>query len=58
VHLLITVEDAMTALKAMAGPDGADPFRANRPLGGMNAFPRRSGVACRAAGSEFLGDKA
>ena len=29
----LTVDDAMTALAAMAGPDGADPFSRDRPLG-------------------------
>ena len=28
----LTVDDAMTALSAMAGPDGADPFSRNRTL--------------------------
>ena len=35
----LTVDDAMTALAAMAGPDGADPFSRNRPLGQISAFP-------------------
>ena len=35
----LTVDDAMTALAAMAGPDGADPFSRNRPLAQMGAFP-------------------
>ena len=35
----LTVDDAMTALAAMAGPDGADPFSRDRPLADMTAFP-------------------
>ena len=35
----LTVDDAMTALSAMAGPDGADPFSRDRPLGAVTAFP-------------------
>jgi allophanate hydrolase len=35
----LTVDDAMTALTAMAGPDGADPFSRDRPLAGMAAWP-------------------
>ena len=38
----LTVDDAMTALAAMAGPDGADPFSRDRPLGAMTAFPGQS----------------
>src|SRR5476649_807457 len=35
----LTVDDAVTALTAMAGPDGADPFSRSRPLAQMSAFP-------------------
>ena len=38
----LTVDDAMTALAAMAGPDGADPFSRDRPLAAMQ---RVSGAA-------------
>ena len=37
----LTVDDAMTALTAMAGPDGADPFSRDRPLEKMSAFPAK-----------------
>jgi allophanate hydrolase len=37
----LTVDDAMTALRAIAGPDGADPFSRNRTLGGVGAFPAK-----------------
>jgi allophanate hydrolase len=55
----LTVDDAMTALAAMAGPDGADPFSRNRPLGAMTAFPPslRLGVP-RQGQLIFFGDKA
>jgi allophanate hydrolase len=55
----LTVDDAMTALAVMAGPDGADPFSRNRPLAAMTAFPPslRLGVP-RQGQLIFFGDKA
>jgi allophanate hydrolase len=55
----LTVDDAMTALAAMAGPDGADPFSRNRPLAEISAFPAnlRLGVP-RSGQLIFFGDKA
>jgi len=55
----LTVDDAMTALAVMAGPDGADPFSRNRPLAEMTAFPPslRLGVP-RQGQLIFFGDKA
>ncbi len=55
----LTVDDAMTALAAMAGPDGADPFSRNRPLAEMTTFPAnlRLGVP-RSGQLIFFGDKA
>jgi allophanate hydrolase len=55
----LTVDDAMTALAAMAGPDGADPFSQQRPLAPINAFPGslRLGVP-RPGQLIFFGDKA
>src|SRR5205814_6828948 len=35
----LTTDDAMIALKAMAGPDGADPCSRKRPLADMTAIP-------------------
>jgi allophanate hydrolase len=35
----LCVDDAMTALAAMAGPDEADPYSRSRPLAEMTAFP-------------------
>jgi allophanate hydrolase len=55
----LTVDDAMTALAAMAGPDGADPFSRDRPLGALTAFPAslRLGVP-RNGQLIFFGDRA
>src|SRR5882724_9010697 len=55
----LNVDDAMTALAAMAGPDGADPYSRNRPLAEMSGFPAnlRLGVP-RNGQLIFFGDKA
>jgi allophanate hydrolase len=55
----LTVDDAMTALTAMAGPDGADPFSRPRPLAQMSAVPAslRLGVP-RDGQLIFFGDRA
>ncbi len=55
----LTVDDAMIALNAMAGPDGADPYSRNRPLGEVTGFPAhlRLGVP-RGGQLIFFGDKA
>jgi allophanate hydrolase len=55
----LTVDDAVTALAAMAGPDGADPFSRDRPLGGITPLPGhfRLGVP-RNGQLIFFGDKA
>jgi allophanate hydrolase len=55
----LSVDDAMTALTAMAGADGADPYSRNRPLTHMSAFPGnlRLGVP-RNGQLIFFGDKA
>jgi allophanate hydrolase len=55
----LTVDDAMTALAAMAGPDGADPFSRNRPLAPMHAFPEQLRLGVPRKGQLiFFGDKA
>jgi allophanate hydrolase len=55
----LTVDDAMTALTAMAGPDGADPFSRNRPLAGVSAFPANLRLGVPHDGQLiFFGDKA
>src|ERR1700686_5453704 len=55
----LTVDDAATALRAMAGPDGADPYSRNRPLAEIAPFPGnlRLGVP-RSGQLIFFGDKA
>jgi allophanate hydrolase len=55
----LTVDDAMTALGAMAGPDGADPFSRDRPLAAMQAFPDQFRLGVPRQGQLiFFGDKA
>src|SRR3982075_2713172 len=55
----LTVDDAMTALAALAGPDGADPFSRNRPLAPMHAFPGQLRLGVPRSGQLiFFGDKA
>jgi allophanate hydrolase len=55
----LTVDDAMTALAAMAGPDDADPFSRNRPLAAMTAFPASLRLGVPPPGQLiFFGDKA
>ncbi len=55
----LTVDDAVTALAAMTGPDGADPFSRDRPLGHITPLPGhlRLGVP-RNGQLIFFGDKA
>ena len=54
----LTVDDAMTALAAMAGPDGADPYSRSLPLAQMTPFPAglRLGVPRRGQ-LIFFGDR-
>ena len=55
----LTVDDAVTALAAMAGPDGADPYSRNRPLGAITALPGQLRLGVPRAGQLiFFGDKA
>jgi allophanate hydrolase len=54
----LTVDDAMAALQVMAGPDGADPFSRNRPLGGLTAFPAKPRLGIPRSGQLiFFGDR-
>jgi allophanate hydrolase len=55
----LTVDDAITALDAIAGPDPADPFSRERRLSAITAFPAdlRLGVP-RQGQLLFFGDKA
>jgi allophanate hydrolase len=49
----------MTALAAMAGPDGADPYSRDRPLAQMSAFPTKLRLGVPHDGQLiFFGDKA
>ncbi|PPQ16314.1 allophanate hydrolase [Bradyrhizobium sp. AC87j1] len=54
----LTVDDAALALSVMAGPDPADPFSRDRPLGALTPFPAglRLGVP-RNGQLIFFGDK-
>src|SRR5437870_8019219 len=55
----LNVDDAMTALAAMAGPDGADPYSRHRPLAEMPAFPANLKLGVPRDGQLiFFGDKA
>src|SRR5436309_3292078 len=55
----LTVDGAMAALAAMAGPDGADPFSRDRPLGAVSAFPEKLRLGVPRNGQLiFFGDKA
>jgi allophanate hydrolase len=54
----LTVDDAMTALRAMAGPDGADPYSRSRPLAQMSAVPAQFRLGVPRPGQLiFFGDK-
>jgi allophanate hydrolase len=54
----LTVDDAMTALTAVAGSDGADPFSRKLPLLAMNAFPAQLRLGVPRNGQLiFFGDK-
>ena len=55
----LSVDDAMIALAAMAGPDAADPYSRNRPLASMSAFPEKLRLGVPRDGQLiFFGDKA
>src|SRR5438105_9545006 len=55
----LTVDDAMTALSLVAGPDAADPFSRKLPLGPLNAFPAQLRLGVPRKGQLiFFGDKA
>jgi allophanate hydrolase len=54
----LTVDDAMTALFAIAGPDAADPFSRKLPLAPMNPFPEQLRLGIPRKGQLiFFGDK-
>jgi allophanate hydrolase len=54
----LTVDDAATTLKAIAGPDTADPFSRHYPLGTIGSAPERPRLGVPAVGQRlFFGDK-
>ena len=54
----LTVDDAVTALKAMAASDAGDPFSRDRPLGSMTAFPGKLRLGVPRNGQLiFFGDR-
>ncbi|MEN3347955.1 MAG: allophanate hydrolase [Bradyrhizobium sp.] len=54
----LTVDDAMAALAAMAGPDSADPFSRDRPLAPLAAFPAKLTLGIPRDGQLiFFGDR-
>jgi len=55
----LTVDDAVTALAAMTGPDAADPFSRDRPLRALTPMPARLRLGVPRSGQLiFFGDKA
>jgi allophanate hydrolase len=54
----LTVDDAMTALKAIAGPDEADPYSRPRAMSAVGAMPDGIKLGVPSAGQRlFFGDK-
>jgi allophanate hydrolase len=54
----LTVDDAVTALDAMAGPDGSDPFSRDRTLSRLSPFPSGLRLGMPRDGQLiFFGDK-
>jgi allophanate hydrolase len=54
----LTVDDAVAALAAMAGADGADPFSRDRPLGEVVPFPAKLRLGVPRNGQLiFFGDR-
>jgi allophanate hydrolase len=55
----LTVDDALTALAAMSGPDPADPFSRDRPIHGLTPFPAKLRLGVPRNGQLiFFGDRA
>ena len=55
----LTVDDAVTALAAMTGPDPADPYSRDRPLQDITPFPSKLRLGVPRDGQLiFFGDKA
>jgi len=54
----LTVDDAMTMLKAVAGPDAADPYSLARPVDAVGPMPSGVRIGVPLAGQRlFFGDK-
>jgi allophanate hydrolase len=54
----LDVDDAITALAAMTGPDAGDPYSRDRPLAPISAFPEKLRLAVPRNGQLiFFGDK-
>jgi allophanate hydrolase len=54
----LTVDDAWTALAAIAGPDRADPYSRDRPLARLGAMPAHVKLGAPRAGQRlFFGDR-
>ena len=54
----LNVDDAMTALAAMAGPDAGDPYSRSRPLAQMSEYPAKLRLGVPHDGQLiFFGDK-
>jgi allophanate hydrolase len=54
----LTVDDAVTALAAMTGPDSADPFSRDRPLRDLTPFPAKVRLGVPRNGQLiFFGDR-
>jgi allophanate hydrolase len=54
----LTVDDAMTALAAMAGPDNADPYSRSHAVGVVEPLPRGMRIGVPPAGQRiFFGDR-
>ena len=54
----LTVDDAMAALVAMAGPDTADPYSRTLPLGAFGPMPKSPAVGMPLPGQRiFFGDR-
>lgn len=54
----LTVDDAWAALAAMAGPDAADPYSRNRPVGAPGDMPKAKLGVPRPGQRLFFGDRA
>ncbi len=54
----LTVDDALTALKAIAGPDDADPYSRPRPIGAVGPLPTGIKLGVPSSGQRmFFGGK-